>query len=62
MSQLILNVARIATEKIMTKISYETPAVEALGSFEQLTQAAVTGSRLDSTEPAGTPVSELTFS
>jgi len=46
----------------MTKISYETPSVDALGSFESLTQAATTGSILDSAEPAGTPVSELTFS
>ena len=46
----------------MAKVAYEAPVLEALGSFEQLTQAAVTGTQLDSAEPAGTPFDQLTFS
>ena len=46
----------------MSKTCYVTPALTALGTFEELTQSAVTGSRLDVNEPAGTPVNELTFS
>ncbi|MDT0577010.1 putative RiPP precursor [Croceicoccus sp. F390] len=46
----------------MTKATYERPEMTDLGSFESMTQSAVKGSMLDMNEPAGTPVSDLTFS
>ena len=46
----------------MTKNVYETPSMEELGSFEEITQSQMTGTVLDVTEPAGTPLDELTLS
>lgn len=44
------------------KAGYEAPTVEAVGSFEAVTQWASTGGGLDSPFSAGTPVASLTFS
>jgi len=41
---------------------YETPDLIEVGTFENLTNAATSGSQLDNTFPAGTPFSDLTFS
>lgn len=46
----------------MDKREYEAPTLTVVGTFEEITQAATTGSTLDATRPTGTPVSELTFS
>ena len=45
-----------------TKVAYEAPTVEAVGSFEAITQWAATGYGLDSPFTAGTPAASLTFS
>lgn len=42
--------------------SYETPEITALGTFEQITQGASDGAKLDASFPVGTPKSDLTFS
>lgn len=56
----------MANEKIVVsgeaKVSYETPTVEAVGSFEAITQWAASGYGLDSPFTAGTPAASLTFS
>lgn len=44
------------------KQPYEAPQVTVVGSVQELTLAAATGSHLDQTFPAGTPLNELTFS
>lgn len=46
----------------MTKVTYEQPKIEELGSFEKLTQGGMDGNFLDATFPAGTPKGDLTFS
>ena len=46
----------------MTKETYQTPEMEALGSFEELTQAAQIGNATDATFAADTPIDQLTFS
>ncbi|MFT3722151.1 MAG: lasso RiPP family leader peptide-containing protein [Hyphomonadaceae bacterium] len=54
----------MANDKISggAKASYETPTVEAIGSFEAVTQWAAGGGGLDSPFSAGTLVTDLTFS
>lgn len=44
------------------KTTYEAPAMTSLGSFEELTQGASKGSKLDATFPTGTDFGDLTFS
>lgn len=44
------------------KKEYIAPAVEDLGSLEELTLAQSGGSRLDADFSAGTPFGDLTFS
>lgn len=44
------------------KKTYEKPALEKLGSFETMTQATGSGSKLDATFPDGTDFTDLTFS
>lgn len=44
------------------KTNYETPTVADLGSFEEITQGARVGRRLDASFPVGTPDESLTFS
>jgi hypothetical protein len=41
---------------------YETPSLEKIGSFEELTLGGASGSALDADYPAGTPFADLTFS
>lgn len=41
---------------------YETPKLEAHGSIEAITHGMSSGNVLDTDFPAGTPVSDLTFS
>jgi hypothetical protein len=41
---------------------YERPELSVLGKFEELTQGASDGERLDAAFPAGTPKVDLTFS
>jgi hypothetical protein len=41
---------------------YEKPQVRDYGNVEELTAKAVAGTKLDATFPAGTPISQLTFS
>ena len=43
-------------------MTYETPTLTVVGSFEELTQGSKTGADLDAAFPAGTPGSQLTFS
>ncbi len=45
-----------------TKAAYERPTLVVHGTFEEITQANVTGRRLDATFAVETPVEELTFS
>ena len=49
-------------EFTMTKVAYTKPELEEIGSFEEITQGASTGSALDAVFPAGTPAGRLTFS
>lgn len=44
------------------KLAYAKPALNQIGSFEEITLGGSTGSYLDATFPAGTPFSDLTFS
>ena len=44
------------------KMPYQTPRLEAVGSFEALTKWATGGGALDNGFTAGTPTSSLTFS
>jgi hypothetical protein len=44
------------------KYAYEAPTLNAVGSFEALTQWAGTGYALDAPFSAGTPASGITFS
>jgi len=46
----------------MTKTAYEAPKMEAIGSFETLTQSTTSGERLDVAFDQDTPLSELTVS
>jgi hypothetical protein len=46
----------------MTKETYQAPEMEALGSFEELTQAAQIGNALDASYHTDTPIDDLTFS
>ena len=46
----------------MTETNYETPTLEEIGSFEDVTLAAVCGGTLDATFPAGTPFGDITCS
>ncbi len=46
----------------MTKVAYTKPELEEIGSFEEITQGASTGSALDAVFPVGTPAGRLTFS
>jgi len=46
----------------MTKEAYNAPEMEALGSFEELTQAAQIGNATDAMFASDTPIDELTFS
>lgn len=43
-------------------INYESPSLEKIGSFEELTLGSASGGFLDATFPTGTPASDLTFS
>ena len=44
------------------KLKYEVPEIVNLGSFEEITQGASDGGKLDAAFPASTPKSDLTFS
>ena len=46
----------------MTENTYETPELEEIGSFEDVTLASACGGTLDATFPAGTPFGALTCS
>ena len=46
----------------MPKTEYETPELIDAGLFEEITEGGATGSVLDASFSAGTPVSDLTFS
>lgn len=46
----------------MTKETYVQPLMIEIGSFEEITQAAGAGTRLDQAFSNDTPVVELTFS
>lgn len=46
----------------MTKTAYEAPKMEAIGSFETLTQSTHTGNRLDVAFDQNTPLDQLTVS
>jgi hypothetical protein len=48
--------------KTETKMPYVAPALERLGSFEELTLGHSTGNFLDKSFPTGTPFNQLTFS
>lgn len=45
-----------------TKSVYERPSMAKVGSIEEVTQAASSGSALDATFPVNTPFADLTFS
>lgn len=44
------------------KAEYQRPELSVLGRFEELTQGASDGLKLDASFPAGTPKVDLTFS
>lgn len=44
------------------KLNYEAPKIAVLGTFEQITEGASDGTKLDASFPAGTPKPDLTFS
>jgi hypothetical protein len=44
------------------KMQYETPVLEEVGSFEEVTLATGNRNRLDASFPTGTPNPNLTFS
>lgn len=50
------------TAEVGTKVMYEAPSLDAVGSFEALTQWGGAGYALDAPFVAGTPSSALTFS
>ncbi len=45
-----------------SKKTYQKPTLSKVGSFENVTQGGVVGSKLDATFPSGTSFSDLTFS
>lgn len=45
-----------------TKMEYEAPTLIEVGSFEEITKGAATGSSLDADFPDGFPSDQLTFS
>lgn len=44
------------------KKEYRTPEVTALGDVRAITQRNVSGTKIDKTFPAGTPINQMTFS
>ena len=50
------------TNENTTKKQFVAPVLIEYGKFEELTQAAQTGSRLDAAFNSQTPVNQLTFS
>jgi hypothetical protein len=46
----------------MAHVSYETPSLEKIGSFEELTLGGAFTGNLDADYPAGTPASAGLFS
>ena len=44
------------------RMTYEPPAVEVMGTFEELTLGNTTGNQLDASFPIHTPKPDLTFS
>lgn len=55
-------VEKTPASETVAKNAYEAPTLNAVGSFEALTQWAGTGWALDAPFSAGTPASTLTFS
>lgn len=43
----------------MEKLTYVTPAVQFLGSFEDITKGTSTGEHLDEAIPVGFPVTDI---
>ena len=62
MTVIAVQCGTLIIEEDMIKETYEAPVMEALGSFEALTQAASDGSALDAAFANNTPVDQLTFS